>query len=346
MTPDPSKDQRAAGFIPAVFVNALGNSTMPRIVTMIASATEIVCALGFEEHLVARSHECDYPPTVKRLPVCTAPRFDVHGTSLDIDRRVKSLLEEATSIYRVDADLLRNLRPDLIVTQSQCEVCAVSTKDVEQALGLPSPSHVSGGGAPKIVSLSPNNLLEVWQSIRNVADALGVSSHGEALVHQLKSRVDALARRAASIGTHPTVACLEWLDPLMAAGNWVPELVSLAGGRNLFGEAGKHSPWMSWDQLIQYDPNIIVALPCGFDLAKTRAELAPLLNRSEWQKLRAVRDGQVFATDGNQFFNRPGPRLVESLEILAEIFHPHEFQYGHVGSGWECFAACGVAATK
>jgi iron complex transport system substrate-binding protein len=224
---------------------------MPRIVTMIASATEIVCALGFEDQLVARSHECDYPPSVQRLPVCTAPRFDVHGSSLDIDRRVKSLLENATSIYHVDADMLRALKPDVIVTQSHCEVCAVSEKDVEQAL------YDWLEKKPNIVSLSPNYLTDVWQSIRSVADALEVSSRGDALVQRLKSRVDNIAARVPE--SRPAVACLEWLDPLMAAGNWVPELVELAGGRNLFGTAGKHSPWMTWEELCERDPDIIVA---------------------------------------------------------------------------------------
>lgn len=307
---------------------------MPRIVTMIASATEIVSALGFEDHLVARSHECDWPTSVQRLPVCTAPKFDVAGSSVEIDQRVKSLLEQATSIYRVDADLLKVLQPDVIVTQSQCGVCAVSEKDVEAALATFLPRRGEGGNAPKIVSLSPNNLVEVWQSIRNVADALEVSSRGEMLVQQLQARVDAIALRTKSV-KRPTVACLEWIDPLMAAGNWVPELVELAGGHNLFGSTGKHSPWLSWEQLCQADPMIVIALPCGYGLAKTRAEMAVLRDRLEWRNLQAVRKRRVFVTDGNQFFNRPGPRLVESLEILAEIFHPETFQFHHEETAWE-----------
>ena len=316
---------------------------MPRIVTMIASATEIVCALGFENELVARSHECDYPASVTRLPVCTAPRFDVHGSSLEIDQRVKRQIEEAASIYRVDADLLRQMQPDVIVTQAHCEVCAVSEKDVEQAMASwlrspPTPlSDGEGSDWPKIVSLSPNNLGDVWQSIRNVANALGVSDRGEVLVKQLQARVERVSEKAPAMAERPTVACLEWLDPLMAAGNWVPELVAFAGGHNLFGSVGKHSPWMTWKQLCQRDPDIIVAMPCGFDLAKTRMEMASLKAHPEWKNLRAVRDRRVFVCDGNQFFNRPGPRLVESLEILAEIFHPGNLSFGHRGIGWERF---------
>lgn len=300
-----------------------------RIVTLIASATEIVCALGFKDALVGRSHECDYPPDVRQLPVCTAPRFDVEGSSRAIDDRVKTLLAEATSIYRVDADLLRELRPDVIVTQSHCEVCAVSDRDVEQALGAWLEKR------PKIVSLAPNTLAEVWDSIERVAEALDAPPHGRAVAERLRAHVAGIAGRAAALDRPPTVACLEWLDPLMAAGNWVPELVTLAGGRDLFGTAGAHAPWMTWEDLCRRDPEVIVALPCGFDLPRTRAELATVRLHEGWAKLSAVRTGRVVVTDGNQFFNRPGPRLVESLEILAEILHPHEFDFGHRGHGWE-----------
>jgi iron complex transport system substrate-binding protein len=306
---------------------------MPRIATMIASATEIVCALGSERDLVARSHECDYPPGIAKLPVCTAPKFDVHGNSLAIDQRVTSLLELASSIYHVDAAMLQQLRPEVIVTQAQCDVCAVSEKDVAAAVGSWT------ANTPTIVTLSPNNLADVWQTIKEVARVLNVPERGEMVVRGLQERVDAIARTAETIEQRPTVACLEWLDPLMAAGNWVPELAELAGGVNLIGQAGKHSPWMNWDELRQRDPDIIVALPCGFDLAKTTSEILPLRDRAGWHDLRAVRGSRVFVTDGNQFFNRPGPRLVESLEILAEIFYPELFRFGHEGIGWARFDA-------
>jgi iron complex transport system substrate-binding protein len=302
----------------------------PRIVSLISSATEIVCALGFRDQLVGRSHECDYPESVKSLPVCTAPKFDVHGSSSEIDQRVKAILQEATSVYRVDADLLKKLRPDIIVTQTQCEVCAVSQSDVEDAL-FSWLDH-----RPQVLSLAPNNLDDVWDNIRQVATALDVAQKGQSLALDLQSRTLEIATRTPLVAK-PTVACLEWLDPLMAAGNWVPELVALAGGINLFGTAGKHSPWMTWQELVEREPDVIVALPCGFDLAKTRSEMAALTRRSEWEELNAVRRKRVYVTDGNQFFNRPGPRLLESLQILAEIFHPREFSFGHEGSGWQVF---------
>jgi iron complex transport system substrate-binding protein len=302
---------------------------MPRVVSLIASATEIVCALGFEEQLVGRSHECDFPESVTRLPVCTEPKFDVEGKSYEIDQRVKAVLQEGLSVYRVHADLLKRLRPDVIVTQSHCEVCAVSQRDVENA------TCDWLGTRPKVVSLAPNGLADVWESFRQVAAALGAPERGEALIGALRQRLSAIADRARSLPVRPAVAFVEWIDPLMAGGNWVPELITLAGGINLFGEAGKHSPWMTWDELCRRDPEVIFTAPCGFDLARTRREMAALTGRPDWPALRAVRAGRVYVADGNQYFNRPGPRLVESLEILAEVLHPEAFSFGHEGTGWQ-----------
>jgi iron complex transport system substrate-binding protein len=300
---------------------------MPRIVSLIASATEIVCALGFEDALVGRSHECDFPPSVQRLPICTEPKFPVDGSSYEIDQRVKAILQEGLSVYRVHGDVLRQLRPDVIVTQAQCEVCAVSQRDVEQAVcdWL--------DGRPMVVSLAPNNLADVWDSFRPVADALGVVPQGDEVVAHLKGRMKAIAERARALSP-VTVAYIEWIDPLMAGGNWMPELIEMAGGRNLFGEAGKHSPWMTWEELCQRDPDVIFVAPCGFDIERTRQEMPSLTARSEWSRLKAVHEKRVYLADGNQYFNRPGPRLVESLEILAEVLHPEAFHFGHERAGW------------
>jgi iron complex transport system substrate-binding protein len=303
---------------------------MPRIVSLIASATEIVCALGFEDDLVGRSHECDFPESVKRLPCCTSPKFDVHGSSGDIDRRVKDTLHDATSVYHVDAERLRELKPDVVVTQSQCEVCAVSLKDVEAAV------CDWGDSRPKIVTLMPNCLDDVWQDIRRVANALSVPERGDELVRQLQRRMAELQLLTTIFKqATPRVACIEWVDPLMTAGNWVPELVEKALGTNLFGEAGKHAPWMTWEQLVASDPDVMVLMPCGFDLARTRQDLPLMQSRPEWPRLKAVQQHRVFVTDGNQYFNRPGPRLVESLEILTEILHPHLTKFKYEGTGWE-----------
>jgi iron complex transport system substrate-binding protein len=302
---------------------------VPRVVSLIASATEIVCALGCEESLVGRSHECDYPPSVRRLPVCTEPLIDPSRPSGEIDRQVKAVLRQALSVYRVHTDVLQKLDPDVIITQAQCEVCAVSLKDVERSLAGWLASR------PHLVSLEPNALADVGEDIKHVAEALGVPERGEALVTHLQDRIAAVAERSRGLPPRPTVACIEWIDPLMAAGNWVPELVELAGGINLFGEAGKHSPWMTWPELVARDPDVIVVMPCGFDIARSRDELPALTQRPEWSTLRAVQAGRVYLTDGNQYFNRPGPRLIESLEILAELLHPETFRFGHEGTGWE-----------
>jgi iron complex transport system substrate-binding protein len=302
---------------------------MPRIVSLIASATEIVCALGLEDQLVGRSHECDFPPSIHRLPVCTEPKFDVTGSSADIDRRVKAVLQDALSVYRVHTDALRELRPDVIVTQSQCEVCAVSQRDVEEAVGR------WLDGRPRIVSLAPNALADVWDDIRRVAEALEVPERGQELVGRLRQRMAAIAEQARGLSRRPTVACVEWIEPLMAAGNWMPELVEMAGGVNLFGSAGRHSPWLTWEQLRERDPEVIVVLPCGLDLERTRREMPALSGHPGWEDLKAVRAGRVFLADGNQYCNRPGPRLAESLEILAEVCHPEAFHFGHEGTGWQ-----------
>jgi iron complex transport system substrate-binding protein len=305
-----------------------------RIVSLIASATEIVAALGMADQLVGRSHECDYPPSVLKLPACSEPKIDVNGTSREIDERVKSVLQDTVSVYRVFAEELDRLAPTVIITQTQCEVCAVSLKDVEAVVCQMVKSH------PKIVALEPMSLADVWGDIFRVAEALDVPERGEELVANLKRRLLEIQRKAEPLTPKPRVACLEWIDPLMAAGNWVPELVELAGGRNLFGKAGHHSPWMTWEQLADCDPDLIAVMPCGFDIPRTLSELKPLTSRPEWPKLSAVKNNRAFVTDGNQYFNRPGPRLVESAEILAEFLHPNAFHFGHEQSGWTRHSGC------
>jgi len=304
----------------------------PRVVSLIASATEIVCALGCEDLLVARSHECDWPESVKRLPQASRPSFPTGGSSKALDLEVKARLSAALSIYEVDAELLKRLRPDVILTQTQCEVCAVTPGDVERAV-CELTDHTA-----RIVALEPNRLGDVWEDIRRVAEALGVASRGEELVARLSRRILDIGAKAARL-TKPTVAAIEWMVPLMTAGNWMPELVELAGGVSLFGEAGKHSPWLEWKDVVAKDPDVLLISPCGFDVARTRSEMPVLAARPGWGKLRAVRGSRVYVADGNAYFHRPGPRLVESLEILAEILHPETFRFGHEGSAWTRVAA-------
>jgi iron complex transport system substrate-binding protein len=299
-----------------------------RIVSLLPSLTEIACALGLRERLVGRSHECDFPPGVEALPACTEPKLSLQGASGEIDARVRALVREGLSVYRVDPERLRALRPDLILTQDHCEVCAASRRDVEAAVAdwL--------GGAPRVLSVAPSTLAEVWASIAAVAETAGVPDDGRALAARLTERISAIGERAGAAGVRPRLACVEWLDPLMAAGNWMPELVALAGGRSVLGAPGAHAPTIAFDALAEADPDAILVLPCGFDLARTRAELPTLSERPGFAALRAARAGRVYAADGNQYFNRPGPRLVESLEILAEILHAERFDFGHAGRGY------------
>jgi iron complex transport system substrate-binding protein len=304
-----------------------------RIVSLISSATEIVHALGLGRFQVGRSHECDYPACVAGLPVCTNPTIAVSGSSAEIDRLVKERLSSAASVYQVDSGLITSLCPTHIVTQTQCKVCAVSLEDVERAFQaeLAMDSH--------IVCLEPYALDDVWRDIRCVASACGHKDAGEALTASLQGRMLNIQNRAKASRSRPSVAAIEWLEPLMAAGNWVPELIEMAGGENLFGMPGAHSPWMSWDQLVATDPDVIVALPCGFDLPRTRGEMHWLSDRAGWGNLRAVREGRIFVCDGNQFMNRPGPRLAESLRIFAEILYPELFEPQLEHLGWERFQA-------
>lgn len=295
-----------------------------RIASLLPSATEIVASLGLTDCLVGRSHECDFPPAVQQLPVCTQPKFNPEGSSREIHERVTDLLQSALSVYQVKTDVLEQLKPTHIITQAQCEVCAVSLADVERA------AAALTGTQPQIISLQPSVLADVWADIERVACALGVD--GQPVVAGLKSRVEVCASKSAQ--TRPTVACIEWAEPLMAAGNWVPELVTLAGGQPLFGAVGRHSPWLQWEELAAAEPDVIIFMPCGFDLERTGPDARQLIHTAKWQNLQAVRTGSVYITDGNSYFNRPGPRLADSLEILAEILHPELFHFGYEGAGW------------
>lgn len=300
-----------------------------RIVSLLPSATEIVCAIGGEKALVGRSHECDFPLYVRDLPICTKARISSSDKSEDIDRGVKTLLSEALSIYEVDVTQLEDIKPDLIVTQDQCEVCAVSRTEVEATL------TETLSQSTRIVSLTANDVTGIWDDIKRTAEAMGAIASGIEIVRRLSKRLDDLKTKTSKIERRPKVACIEWTAPLMVAGNWVPEIVSAAGGENLFGVTGTHSPYLSWEDLIDAEPDVIIAMPCGFDLSRTQTEMAPLMALPDWPRLSAVQSGAVYITDGNQFFNRPGPRIIESAEILAEILHPEHFKFGHRGAGWE-----------
>ncbi len=289
----------------------------PRIVSLLPSATEILCGLGLRENLVGVSHECDHPADVVGLPVVTAAKIDVHGSSREIHEGVTGLIESGLSVYRIDEERLRALQPDLIVTQDQCDVCAVSYEDVVAA------TRDTVGPATEVISLHPRRLRDVWQDVTRIAAAAGVEERGRALVGELGARLTAVERRTRPL-EHPRMACVEWLDPLMVAGNWVPDLIALAGGRSDLVDAGAHSPWIDFSDLERAAPEVLCAMPCGFDLERTAREAARLLDDARWAALPALRAQRFFALDGNAYFNRPGPRLVESAEILAALLHPRE----------------------
>lgn len=283
----------------------------------------MVHALGLGDCQVGRSHECDYPPRVLALPICTAPVFDVHGDAREIDRRVKESLASAESVYRVFDDVLERLQPTHIVTQTQCKVCAVSLGDVEKALSARFSTR------PEVVAMEPNSLAGIYGDILRLAHACGVDDRGERLVVSIKAEMSQIATVARATGRRPRVINVEWQEPLMAAGNWIPELTEMLGAQNLFGVAGAHSPWMSWDEMVAAKPDVVVCMPCGYDLKRTREEM----HWHDWGKLRA----QVYLADGNQYLNRPGPRVAASLRILAEILYPESFEPTLEGIGWERF---------
>jgi iron complex transport system substrate-binding protein len=239
---------------------------------------------------------------------------------------------DINSVYR-SITVLHAQVIDSSLTPVQCEVCAVGLKDVEAAL------CAWGGRKVEIVSLKPDGLADIWEDIVRVARALGRERQGKRLVEELKARLASVAEQSGAARTRPRAAMIEWIEPLMAGGNWMPELVQMAGGENLFGAVGQPSPWLDWDQIVVADPDVILVHPCGFDMARTLQEMPLLEHRPGWRKLKAVERDRIFVADGNQYFNRPGPRIVECLEILAEIFHPELFPARHEGKGWMRYAS-------
>jgi len=292
-------------------------STPERIVSLLPASTEILCGLGLRARLVGVSHECDYPVDVIGLPALTEPKLDPRAPTTAIDARVREIVQEGLSIYRLKTELLQQLQPDLIVTQDQCAVCAVSLPEVEEAVRCVLTPGV------RVVSLKPERLSDIWEDIRLVGKATGRDAAAEDLIRGLKRRLWKLEQRTRRV-TRPRVASIEWLDPLMAGGNWIPELVEIAGGEYGLAATGAHSPKLTWEALLAYQPEVIVLAPCGFKIAQTQEDVALITTHPQWQALPAVQAGCVFITDGNAYFNRPGPRIVESVEILAEILHPEE----------------------
>jgi len=286
-----------------------------RIVSLLPSATEIVCALGLEASLVGVTHECDYPAAVARLPKVTQTLIPHDAASAEIDALVRERLKTQQALYTLDLPTLATLAPDLIVTQALCDVCAVADAEVrEAACALP--------GQPRVVNLEPTCLDDVFACLGLVGDAAGVPERARDVVAALRARVDAVAARAPRVEPSPTVGLLEWIDPPFSSGHWTPELIALAGGRAVLGTAGARSHTLTWDAVRAADPDVLVIACCGFDVARTRQDLPILARQPGFEALTAVRTGRVYVTDGNAYFSRPGPRLVDSLEILAHALDP------------------------
>ncbi len=297
-----------------------------RIVSLLASATEIVCALGAGEMLVGRSHECDNPSWVRRLPSCSEPTFDVSLSSAEIDAEVRRRLRAGEPLYHLDAKLINELRSDLLITQEHCEVCAITPGDVQRSVG-------SARSAQQL-ALSASSLEDIFQSILRVSQVIGLGDRGERLVHLEKSRLQKVRSEAANF-PRKTVVMLEWTEPLFAMGNWGPELVEIANGELLIGEKGAYSAAISPEQLRDANPEYLIVAPCGFNLERSLAERPVLQQYPWWPELQAVRNGNVVFADGNRFFNRSGMTASQTAEIIAEILHGYIFDERTEGIHWQ-----------
>jgi len=306
------------------------NNNPTKIVTLIPSATEIVAFLGQKNSIIGRSHECDYPQGLNHLPKLTSPKINVDGTSGEIDKQINTILENSLSVYKVNVPKLKELDPNYIITQAHCEVCAVSLSEVENIVSKNLNKNT------KIISLQPNTLSDVFDDIKRVAKELNIENEiNNELIKNLNRRIEKIKKLSSKQKSKPTVACVEWIDPLMMAGNWIPEMIDIAGGMNILGKSGKDSHWIKFPEVLKKDPEIVIFLPCGFNIEKTKNELKNFLKKNNsWHSLNAFKNKKIFVADGNQFFNRPGPRLVESLEIFSEIIHPSLFNFKHEGIGW------------
>ncbi|MGA7087292.1 MAG: cobalamin-binding protein [Candidatus Dormiibacterota bacterium] len=308
-----------------------------RIVSLLPSATEICFALGLGQSLVGVTHECDFPPQAAYKTVMTRDLLDLKGAALaEVDRHVRAALHEGSSLYALDQEALRRAHPDLILTQELCEVCAVAYPQVLQAAKLLP-------GKPTVVSLEPNSLPSVLRSIGDVGHVTGTPERAAELVRGLWARLDAV-RGVVAGKERPRVVCLEWLDPLMVAGHWVPEQVDSAGGIDVLGEVGARSRVITAEELTAAQPEVIICMPCGYRLEETLAQTTSLARITGWAKLPAVRAGQVFAVDGSWYFNRPGPRVVDGIEMLVKILHPEAWR-GPVPQGFERIGATQAEAS-
>ena len=296
------------------------NSSHPRLVSLISAGTEMVAALGLEECLVGVSHECDWPPSIRALPKLTSAKLDSTANSAAIDAEVKTLLAAGKSLYDINVPHLTALRPTHIITQAQCEVCAISERDLRAVIAA-EPTLAN----TQVISLLPNCWADVERNLLRLAAALDVSEQGKRLIETWRTRINDVRAKSEQLARRPRVALIEWTAPIMLAGNWLPELLAWAGGDCPLTTSGKHSPYVQWPTIVEFDPEIFVVAPCGYELRRARESMSELITLPNWEQLTAVRENQIWLADGNALFNRSGPRLIETLELLAYIIQPEKF---------------------
>lgn len=297
-----------------------------RICSLLPSSTEIAFALGLGDEIVGVTHECDYPPEARTKPVVTRSAISNEGMSSDqIEHAVQWHLHQGNSIYHLEMDLIRELKPDLILTQELCDVCAVSYRQVREA------ARILEGGI-QIISLEPSSLEGILDNIRVVGEATGRQEKAQELIAEFRGRIDRVSKTTRGVEERPRVFCMEWLDPIYNAGHWVQEMVELAGGYEGLAPRRQPSTRIAWEKVVRYAPEVVVLMPCGFNVERVLREIDRVTSLPGWKGLPAARTGRVFAVDGSAYFNRPGPRVVNGLEILAEIFHPDLFS-GLIPSG-------------
>ena len=304
-----------------------------RIVSFLPAATEMICSLGLDEQLVGISHECDYPPEVRNKPVVVRPALPLEGMSQrEIDEAVTRLLREGRSLYVVDEELLRELSPDLIVTQDLCQVCAPSGNELVQAVK-------SLAKTPHVLSLTPKSLDGIFQNIREIGVATDRVRDAETLIEASRARLEQITVIAETSGGRPRVFCIEWLDPVYCSGHWVPEMVEIAGGLDSLSRRRADSVRIPWEEVQRWQPEVLILMPCGYRLNKILELVPQVFAYPGWSDLPAVRNGRVFAVDANAFFARPGPRVVEGTALLAHLIHPELFVWNGAGDAFASISA-------
>lgn len=303
--------------------------TAQQIVSFLPSATEMACALGLTDQLVGITHECDYPPEVRGKAIVVRKALPIETMSQrEIDVAVSERMREGQSLYEVDEKLLRQLAPDLILTQDLCQVCAPSGNEVSQALNL-LPKK------PQILWLTPNSLEEIFDNLRELGEATGHTKNAEELIAGGRARLQKIEAVTRNLSARPRVFCMEWLEPVYCSGHWVPEMVKIAGGLDSLSKEGADSVRIPWDEVVEWKPEVLIITPCGFDLDQTIEQSRQLFTNPGWSILPAVRNGRVYAVDANSYFARPGPRVVDGTELLAHLIHPELFSWNGSSSAYQ-----------